>query len=867
MTAPAVPGAPDDPSSAAALPGAEGRWRWVSPVLGAVLFAAAVWVLHRELRQVRYREVAEAVRALPPARLLLAFLFTFANYAILTGFDLLAFVYVGKRIAGWKVALASYTGYAVSNSVGFALISGTSVRYRFYTRWGLTAAELSQVVVFYFGTFWLGLLVLGGLSLALDPHPLLQREMGGGVRLLGVALLLTGAAYTAAALARRGPLRVWRFELPLPPPRLVGGQFLLSTLDWALAAGVFYAILPPTPLTFAEVLSAFLAAQILGLLSHVPGGLGVFEGTMVLLLRRYLPTEQVFSTLVLYRVVYYLIPLAVALVILVADEARQRRRHLARLGGAFGALTRQLAPKVLAVFTFFAGALLLFSGATPASRWRVDWLHEFLPLAVSETSHFVASVVGVGLLVASNGIARRLDGAYYFAAVGLMVGIAASLLKGADYEEALLLSLVLAALIPSRAQFDRKAAFWAARFRPEWIAAVLAVIGASIWLGFFAFKHVEYSSELWWEFAVNRSAPRTLRASVGATMAILAFGVLRLLRPAPADVTLPTPEELADAERIIAGQPSTVPYLAYLRDKTLLFSEARDAFLMYGVQGKSWVAMGDPVGPPSSAPEVIRAFLERCDDFGGDPVFYQVTKDRLHLYADFGLTFVKLGEDAFVPLRGFSLDGAASKPFRLVLNRFAKSGAAFRIVPPEEVPALLPELREVSDEWLRSKGASEKGFSLGFFDPGSLARFPVAVVEEGGRITAFASVWPGPGGEELSVDLMRFRESAQKNVMEAIFLQLMLWGREQGYARFDLGMAPLSGLEISAVAPAWTRLGHFLYQQGEPFYNFQGLRAYKEKFHPLWEPRYLAYPGGLALARILADVSALVAGGYRRIFR
>ena len=851
----------------AALPGAERRWRWVSPALGAALFVAAVWVLHRELRQVRYREVTEAVGALPPARLLLAFFLTFANYAVLTGFDLLAFEYVGKRISGWKVALASYTGYAVSNSVGFALVSGTSVRYRFYTRWGLSPGELSQVVVFYFGTFWLGLLVLGGVSLALDPHPLLLRQMGGGVRALGGVLLLAGAAYAAAALLRRGPLRVWRLELPLPPPRLVAGQFLLSTLDWALAAGVFYALLPATPLTFAEVLSAFLAAQILGLLSHVPGGLGVFEGTMVLLLRSYLPTEQVFSTLVLYRIVYYLIPLAAALGILVADEARQRRRHLARLGGAFGALTRQLAPKVLAVFTFLAGALLLFSGATPASRWRVDWLHEFLPLAVSEASHFVASVVGVGLLVASNGIARRLDGAYYFAVLGLVVGIVTSLLKGADYEEALLLSGVLAALVPSRAEFDRKAAFWSARFRPEWIAAVLAVIGASIWLGFFAFKHVEYSSELWWEFAVNRSAPRFLRASVGATMAILAFGVLRLLRPAPADVTLPTAEELAAAEQIIGEQRSTVPYLAYLRDKTLLFSEARDAFLMYGVQGKSWVAMGDPVGAAASAPEVVRAFLERCDDYGGDPVFYQVTKDRLHLYADFGLTFAKLGEDAFVPLRSFSLDGAANKPFRLVLNRFARSGAEFRIVPAEEVPALLPELRDVSDEWLRNKDASEKGFSLGFFDPGSLERFPVAVVTEEGRISAFASVWPGPGGEELSVDLMRYRASAQKNVMEAIFLQLMQWGREQGYARFNLGMAPLSGLEISAVAPAWTRLGHFLYQQGEPFYNFQGLRAYKEKFHPEWEPRYLAYPGGLALPRILADVSALVAGGYRRIFR
>lgn len=839
----------------------------MSPVLGIVLFGAAAWVLHRELREVRYREVADAVRALPSARILAAFAFTFLNYAVLTGFDLLAFEYVGKRIAGWKVVLASYTGYAISNNVGFALISGTSVRYRFYTRWGLTAGELSQVVLFYFGTFWLGLLVLGGWSLAFDPHPLLSGRLGGWARGLGVVLLLLAAAYAAVALLRRGPLRIWRYEVPLPPPRLVAGQFLLSTLDWLLAAAVFHALLPPAPLSFAEVLSAFLAAQILGLASHVPGGLGVFEGTMVLLLHPYLPNEQIFSTLVLYRIVYYLVPLSVALAILVGDEVRQRRHHLARLGGAFGALTRQLAPRVLAVFTFLSGALLLFSGATPATRVRVTWLNEFLPLAVSEASHFVASVVGVGLLLASNGIARRLDVAYYFAVGGLAVGISTSLLKGADYEEAVLLALVLAALVPSRREFDRKAAFWEARFSPGWIAAVLAVVGASIWLGFFAYKHVEYTHDLWWEFAVDRSAPRFLRASMGATIAVLAFGIFRLLRPAPPEVTLPTPEELEAAERVIEIQPSTVPYLAYLRDKALLFGEARDGFLMYAVQGKSWVAMGDPVGAPGSAPELVRAFLGRCDDFGGDPVFYQVTRDRLHLYADFGLTFVKLGESAFVPLPDFTLDGAANKPFRLTLNRFSRSGAEFLIVPPEEVPGILPELRAVSDEWLRSKGVSEKGFSLGFFDPGSLARFPVAVVREEGGISAFASVWPGPGRDQLSVDLMRYRASAQKNVMEALFLHLMLWGKEEGYRRFDLGMAPLSGLEISAVAPAWTRLGHFLYQQGETFYNFQGLRAYKEKFHPVWEPRYLAYPGGLALARILADVSALVAGGYRRIFR
>jgi phosphatidylglycerol lysyltransferase len=119
----------------------------------------------------------------------------------------------------------------------------------------------------------------------------------------------------------------------------------------------------------------------------------------------------------------------------------------------------------------------------------------------------------------------------------------------------------------------------------------------------------------------------------------------------------------------------------------------------------------------------------------------------------------------------------------------------------------------------------------------------------------------------MSLDLMRYHHDAPRDAMEALFVHVMQWGKEQGYRRFVLGMAPLSGFETSPVASLWHRLGSFLYQHGESFYNFQGLRAYKEKFDPEWEPRYLAYPGGLKLPRILADVSALIAGGYRNIFR
>ena len=178
----------------------------------------------------------------------------------------------------------------------------------------------------------------------------------------------------------------------------------------------------------------------------------------------------------------------------------------------------------------------------------------------------------------------------------------------------------------------------------------------------------------------------------------------------------------------------------------------------------------------------------------------------------------------------------------------------------------MDQLRAVSDDWLHEKAGGEKGFSLGFFDPGYVERFPVAVVERQGRIQAFANLWPGAGKVELSVDLMRYHKDAPKGVMEGLFVHLLRWGQEQGYALVRARDGASLRLRGVARRPAVDAAGGFLYQHGERLYNFQGLRAYKEKFNPIWEPHYLAYPGGLALPRILADVAALVAGGYRRIF-
>ncbi len=467
----------------------------------------------------------------------------------------------------------------------------------------------------------------------------------------------------------------------------------------------------------------------------------------------------------------------------------------------------------------------------------------------------------MALLLLALGLKRRLDGAFVLTLGLLVAGGVFSLVKGVDYEEAVLLFAIALALAPFRSRFYRHTSLLAERLSLSWLLAVVAVVGASVWLGFFSYRHVDYSNELWWRFTWHGDAPRFLRAMVGTLSLALFFGVALLLRPAIPRTQPPTGVELALARPLVAHAPESSAHLALLGDKSLLFNETRTAFIMYGVAGRSWVSMGDPVGPADEATELAWRFRELADRHHGWTCFYQVGPSALPRYLDLGLALLKLGEEATVPLEGFRLDTPDYRSLRHNYRRMEKEKLTFEVVPREGVLALLPELEAISDAWMREKHTREKGFSLGFFSPRYLREGPMALVRREGRVLAFANMWAPLSREELSVDLMRHRPEAPSGVMEYLFTSLMLWGKEQGYGRFNLGMAPFSGMMSRSLAPLWHRLGTFLFRHGEHFYNFQGLRQYKEKFHPVWTPRYLAAPGGFALPRVLANVAALVSRG------
>jgi phosphatidylglycerol lysyltransferase len=840
----------------------------LKPLFVVAVFLVALRMLHDTLAHYRYRDVILYLSSLPVSQIIVAVALTLVGYFAMTGYDTLAFRYIQHELPYRKIALASFIGYAFNNSAGLSGIIGGSLRYRLYTAWRLTAVEIAKVIAFCTISFWLGFVILGGtFFIFLPPQMPASLHMPiVSVRALGFLLLLPALAYVTWIAVRREPIRVRQWEFELPSPRLFVAQVTISIIDWIVAAGVLYILLPDRlPLTFTRFLGIFLLAQIAGVVSNVPGGLGIFEALILVFLAPYYSASSILGALVAFRGIYYLMPLIVATLLLSAHEIIEKREGVARAWKIFGRWAPGIAPNLLAFTTFIAGAVLLFSGATPTLAGRTRWLRLVVPLPIVEISHFFGSLAGAFLLLIARGLQRRLDAAYQLGVAVLAAGIVFQLFKGGDYEEALILAIMLFALVASRRHFYRKASLVNETFGPGWLAAILLVLISSAWLGFFSYRHLEYSHDLWWRFSFRADAPRFLRASVGVLTVLLIVAIRHLLRPAS---PRPDPPDVATIDRagdIIRTDTSSQSNLALLGDKPLLFSESGRAFIMYGVEGRSWIAMGDPVGAEEEKPELLWKFRELCDLHAGWTVFYEVQKENLHRYLDLGLTLLKIGEEARVKLDDFSLEGGSRKWMRKMLRRVESESCAFEIVPIDGVIAILPQLRAISDVWLTDKRTREKGFSLGFFSEDYVRRFPVAVVRRDDEIVAFANLWTTAGNEELSVDLMRHRLDAPAGVMDYMFVQLILWGQEQGYHWFNLGMAPLSGLENRSLGPIWHRVGALTYRFGENFYNFQGLRAYKEKYDPVWEPTYIASPGGLALPVILTNLAALVSGGLRGV--
>ncbi|CAM3727718.1 MULTISPECIES: bifunctional lysylphosphatidylglycerol flippase/synthetase MprF [Pseudomonas] len=860
----------------AALPNAEHRLRWLErlskyrqPIgLGVtlLLFAVALIACRHLLSELDIYALHDSLLSVPPTSLMGAVMATVVGFVILLGYEWSASRYAGVQLPPRTLVMGGFSAFAIGNAIGLSLLSGGSVRYRLYARHGIGAAEVARMTLFASLSLGCALPPLAALA-TLSNLPAAAAALHLSPALLAtIALAVLGlsAALVYGLYRRRLPeqpladnllVQAGRRTLRLPGTRLTLLQLFITALDVAAAATVLYLLLPQAP-PFGAFLLVYLLALAAGVLSHVPGGVGVFEAILLAAFADKLGAAPLAAALLLYRLIYVVLPLLLACILLLASEARRLLFAQQAIRAASG-----LAAPVLAVLVFLSGVVLLFSGATPEIDGRLEHLGFLVPHRLIDASHFGASLIGVLCLLLAQGLRRRLSAAWILTTILLLVGALLSLLKGFDWEEASILTLTACLLAVFRRSFYRPSRLLELPFSPVYLAASACVLGASVWLLLFAYQDVPYSHQLWWQFTLDADAPRGLRSALGSAVLLVIVALTWLLRTARPVIHLPSAEELQRASTILQASDQPDGGLALTGDKALLFHPNDDAFLMYARRGRSLVALYDPIGPAHERAEMIWQFRDLCDVHHARPVFYQVRAENLPFYMDIGLTAIKLGEEARVDLKRFDLEakGKEMKDLRYTWNRGGRDGLSLEVHEPGQAP--MDELKLISDAWLSGKNVREKGFSLGRFSPEYLQHFRIALIRFEGRPVAFANLLETRSLELASLDLMRAHPEAPKLTMEFMMIGLIQHYKQHGYGRFSLGMVPLSGLQPRRGAPLTQRLGSMVFQRGEQLYNFQGLRRFKDKFQPDWEPRYMAVPAGLDPLVALADTAALIAGG------
>ena len=845
-------------------------------VASSVLFGLGAFAVYKMLHGISITDVIFHIKATPPVSLALAIVATAFGYMALVGYDWSALRFIGKNIKMSTVALGSFTAFALSNSIGLAIVSGGAVRYRFYRGLRLSVGDIAAVSTYCAVAFGFGVTVIGFAGLAWTPDALSSfvplSELS--LRILSLVVLVVVIGFVLWASLRQRPIGLGRFKLVVPGPREVVLQLVFTLADILLAAATLYVLLPSATaatISYPEFVPIFIIAVVAGILSHVPGGIGIFEA--VILGAISFGTEHtaaIAAALFTYRVIYYFLPLVLGVAVLVVLEIRNNSKFLripsSAIPGSVKAASAlsYLIPGIMASLTFIAGAALVLNGMVPIPASILNELKPAVPVGLFEAYNVVMGIAGGALIVVANGLREQSRSALYVVLAIIAVAIISLILQQLDLNLAFGLIVLAAILWFSRARFDNVAPLSIGK-KPLISIALWAAFALSVVLFFqFAHQDANYYHARWWQFAFDANMPRSLRiAGVSISLSLLLLLFLAL-RP---KVGAPMVEADLDTEKlraIIANQENADANFALTGDKSFLLSANHNAFVMYGHHGRSFVALGPPVGRDrDDAVDLIDAFIEAAGDANCRPAFYQIPGSDLSLFVDAGFVPSKLGEEAVVDLTSFSLEGHERRKLRQAHNRALRDNSTLEILNPPYSADLIKELNAISDEWLREKKSREKNFSLGKFDEAYLQNFRIAVVKADNQIVAFANILETDVKETVTIDLMRHSSTALSGTMDFLFVALMLALKDEGFRHFSLGMAPLTGLDTSKHPRLWDKIAGSVSRFGGRFYNFEGLRDYKDKFHPEWHSKYLMTWGGMDPLLVASDVNALVSGGLR----
>ncbi|HHD2782165.1 TPA: phosphatidylglycerol lysyltransferase domain-containing protein [Clostridium perfringens] len=522
---------------------------------------------------------------------------------------------------------------------------------------------------------------------------------------------------------------------------------------------------------------------------------------------------------------------------------------------------------IVSALVFLSGILLIISGVYPTIFYKIKFLDTIYSLSFLRFSHRASVLIGLMLIMTSKEVFFKVKRAYYVTLTLLIIGGVFAFIKDLDYAEGMFILGVIILLRLSKKSFYRESI----PIKITKLSTIL-IIFSFIIIIFANFIHkfnIHFSRNYRYYVDFFQSTRGYLRIALYTYAAFIIFVIIWYL-------TMPkieNDERYVDADLDkISKFYSEIDYgtifshLVYLKDKKVFWANEGKSLIMYSKYKDKIIVLGDPIATRENLYSSIEEFQEFTDLYGYDVVFYEIEERNFSTYHDAGYYFFKLGEEAVVNLEEFNLVGSKKSAFRNTLRRVEREGYSFQIIEPPFNKEVIDQLKEISDKWLGSR--KEKGFSLGWFSEDYIQRSPIAILknEEENKIMGFVTLMDAnDGGRTIAIDLMRIDKDAPNASMDYLMLNLFITFKEKGYKYFSLGEAPLSNVGFNMHSHLQEKLARLVYNSGNIFYSFDGLRRYKSKFSPVWQPRYLAYPKFMSLPEVFINLCSLIANSKERI--
>ncbi len=605
---------------------------------------------------------------------------------------------------------------------------------------------------------------------------------------------------------------------------------------------------------------AYIVMVILLVASPVLRGLGAIEVSMSFVLVQYgYSTVAAAAVTLLFRFFEFWLPLIAGIV-----SFFTKKDHI---------LYRVLP----ALLSLLLGVVNIASAITPAIPERLRAIESILPVGVVYASNFAVLVVGLTLCLLSVYLLMGRRNAWKLAVLLASLSLIGHLTKAIDYEEALVALFTLFVLTITRQYYHVRQDI--AFQQQHWgrIAVVFAAVLLYGMVGFYFLQPHHFGKD----FTLIRSFEALMKTlflfddrslmpltpfgryfiySIDAAgAALIAYTIYMIFRAANRPVVTLAADRLAAQALIAQYGQSGLDFFKIYPDKQLFFNQSRDCFLAYRIAHHYAVVLEDPVGPPSKITDTLMAFSDYCTHVGLRSFFYRVPENSLPWYAPLQRRKLLIGQEALLDLSTFTLQGGERKALRNAISKTEKTGYQVKVYEPPLSTGLLQKLQQVSDEWLG--GRHEIVFTQGRFHADELRQETVLTVEDAeGRVVAFANMIPHAQGSQGSYDMMRKTEDAPNGTLDYLMVKAFEYLKSQGYRQVNMGLAPMAVPE--ATHNVTERAIHFASENLKALTRFKGLYAYKNKYHPRWENRYLLYENTydlLQFPKVLQKVSQLPA--------